>query len=44
MELDERYCDVIVERWQTFTGETARNEACGRTFEEVRVARCLGRG
>lgn len=44
MELDERYCDVIVERWQTFTGEAARAEACGRTFEEVRVARCLGRG
>lgn len=44
MELDARYCDVIVERWQTFTGEAARHEVCGRRFDEVRVARCLGQG
>lgn len=43
MELDERFCDVIVERWQTFSGERATVEADGRSFEEVRVARCLGR-
>lgn len=23
MELDEKYCDVIIERWETFTGEKA---------------------
>ncbi|KPQ06186.1 MAG: DNA modification methylase [Rhodobacteraceae bacterium HLUCCA12] len=44
MELDERYCDVIVNRWQAFSGETARAEADGRSFEEVRTARCVGLG
>ena len=24
MEIDPRYCDVIVERWQRYTGKTAR--------------------
>jgi DNA modification methylase len=23
MEIDPRYCDVIVERWQRYTGKTA---------------------
>ena len=23
MELDEKYCDVIIERWEQFTGKTA---------------------
>ena len=23
MELDEKYCDVIIERWEQFTGQTA---------------------
>lgn len=23
MELDERYCDVIIKRWEQFTGEKA---------------------
>ena len=27
MELDPLYCDVIVERWERFTGQTARREA-----------------
>lgn len=35
MELDERYCDVIVRRWQTFTGDKAKLEGDGRSFEEV---------
>ena len=26
MELDPRYCDVIVERWQNFTGKKAKRE------------------
>ncbi len=24
MELDEKYCDVIIERWEQFTGQTAK--------------------
>ena len=26
MELDEKYCDVIIERWEQFTGQTAVKE------------------
>jgi DNA modification methylase len=35
MELDERYADVIVQRWQDFTGRVATLEATGQTFREV---------
>jgi DNA modification methylase len=35
MELDPRYVDVIVKRWQEFTGKTARLEADGRSFSDV---------
>ena len=36
MELSPHYCDVIVQRWQDFTGQTATLEADGRTFDEVK--------
>ncbi|WP_422136343.1 DNA methyltransferase [Endozoicomonas sp. ALD040] len=26
MELDPRYCDVIIKRWQEFTGQVAKHE------------------
>ena len=32
MELDPRYCDVIVKRWQQFTGKTATLEGSGESF------------
>jgi hypothetical protein len=32
MELDPRYCDVIVKRWQDFTGKLATLEATGQPF------------
>jgi site-specific DNA-methyltransferase (adenine-specific) len=32
MELDPRYCDVIVKRWQEFTGKTATLESTGEPF------------
>ena len=32
MELDPRYCDVIVKRWQQFTGKTAKLEGTGDSF------------
>lgn len=35
MELQPRYCDVIVRRWQDFTGQQATLEATGKTFDEV---------
>lgn len=41
MELDPRFVDVIVQRWQNLTGRTARLEATGETFAEV-VARRAG--
>lgn len=35
MELDEKYCDVIVQRWQNFTGKDAILESTGKTFNET---------
>ncbi len=35
MELDPKYVDVIVRRWQEFTGKQATLEATGATFDEV---------
>ena len=35
MELDPKYCDVIVKRWQDFTGKEATLELSGKTFAEV---------
>lgn len=39
MELDPRYCDVIVRRWQAFTGQAATLEGDGRTFDEIEAQR-----
>lgn len=35
MELDPKYCDVIVKRWQNFTGKKATLESTGQLFDEV---------
>jgi site-specific DNA-methyltransferase (adenine-specific) len=35
MELDPKYVDVIVRRWQEFTGKQATLESDGRTFDAV---------
>jgi hypothetical protein len=35
MELDPIYCDVIVRRWQEFTGKDAVLSASGKTFREI---------
>jgi len=32
IELDPKYCDVIVRRWQDYTGEVARHADSGRAF------------
>jgi DNA modification methylase len=39
MELDPKYCDVIITRWQDFTGQQATLEATGQTFEELKQKR-----
>ena len=35
MELDPKYVDVIVKRWQQFTGKKATHAATGATFAEI---------
>jgi DNA modification methylase len=35
MELDPKYCDVIVKRWQDFTGKDAIYEPTGQTYQEM---------
>ena len=37
IELEPKYCDVIVRRWQAFTGQVARLDGSGRTFDDVAV-------
>src|SRR5262249_20714562 len=39
MELDPKYVDVIIQRWQNFAGGEAILEIDGRTFEQVKVER-----
>jgi DNA modification methylase len=39
IELDAKYVDVVVERWQQLTGKQATLDGDGRTFEEVREER-----
>lgn len=35
MELDPKFCDVIVKRYQDFTGKKATHAETGKTFDEV---------
>jgi DNA modification methylase len=35
MEFDPKFCDVIVRRWQHFTGKKAVHAESGKTFDEV---------
>jgi DNA modification methylase len=39
IELDPRYCDVIVRRFQDWTGEVAALDGDGRSFEEIAARR-----
>lgn len=38
MELDPKYCDVIVNRWQTMTGKKAKLEKTGQEFSLKNVS------
>jgi DNA modification methylase len=37
MELDPKYCDVIVQRWQDFTGQQAKLEESGDLFPTIKA-------
>ena len=39
IELDPRYCDVIVRRWQDGTGQAATLDGDSRSFDEVAAGR-----
>lgn len=39
MELDEHYCDVIINRWQKYTGKSATLELTGQSYEELKAER-----
>ena len=38
-EISPGYCDVIVKRWQDFTGQQAIHDATGRTFNDMIAAK-----
>lgn len=42
MELDEKYCDVIINRWQNYTGKKAVLELTKQTYEELKLERLNG--
>ncbi len=39
VEIDPAFCDVIVKRWQEFTGRTATLDGTGQCFAEVSAAK-----
>jgi DNA modification methylase len=39
MELSETFCDVIINRWQAFSGKTAVLDGEGATYTEIRGQR-----
>ena len=39
LELDPKYVDVVVQRWQQLTGREATLDADGRTFELIKSER-----
>jgi DNA modification methylase len=44
MELDPKYADCIVCRWQDYTGKQATLEGDGRTFAQLKAERTGGEG
>jgi DNA modification methylase len=42
IELDPKYADVIVQRWQQLSGKEAKLDGDGRTFSEVKAERTGG--
>jgi DNA modification methylase len=42
IELDPKYVDVVIQRWQTLSGRKATLDGDGRTFEEIGAERQKG--
>jgi DNA modification methylase len=40
MEFDPKFADVIIKRWQEYTGEKATLEGTGQTYDELEAERC----
>ena len=43
MELDETYADIIICRWQDFTGKEAVHEETGKTYNQMKAERDGGK-
>lgn len=41
MELDPRYCDVIIQRWQEHTGKVAIHAELKLSFDDIEAKRCV---
>ena len=39
MEIDPKYADCIVQRYQEYSGKLTTLDANGRTFEEIKLER-----
>jgi hypothetical protein len=39
VELDPKYCDVLVQCWEEFSGGTAARDGNGRSYEEIAAGR-----
>jgi DNA modification methylase len=39
VELDPKYCDVIIRRWQEFSGGAATLDADGRIYDDIAAER-----
>jgi DNA modification methylase len=39
VDIDPRYVDVAVQRWEQFSGNQAKLDGNGQTFQQVREAR-----
>ena len=44
MELDPQYADVVVKRWESFTGKAATHKDSGKTFAEMEKERATPGG
>jgi DNA modification methylase len=42
IEIDPIYVDLVVRRWQSFTGESARHAATGRSFNDIEAEMEVG--